>query len=468
MLKNLSIRIKLLLLLLLPVLGLLFFAGRELLDKYATLQDLRKTEHLVGLSIRSGALIHELQKERGISSGFINAKGEKFKDDLSKQRKLSDDQFMQLANYIAANKDAEELVKPALEAAAKQKEKLQEMRSRIDSLRIEGKDSFAFYSGINYSYLDLVAAVARSSREPELMRAGIAYFAFSKVKEEMGKERATLNAVISGNTFNPETYQRTFAILSAQKSFLEGFRKFGSITAVATYDEREKSEPFKKVEELRSLVVSKGMEGNFGLAPEVWFSAITAKIDLMKEIEDGLAKEILKQAEGLADKARLALIVSSAVSVIMGSLTLFLGLLIARSITGPLKRLVEMLQDIAEGEGDLTRSRKAARMSLARLPTGLTALSTISTPSFPRHQRRRCRWPPPPTSCTALPSRLPPLQKRWPASRPRLPRPAKRCQPPLTISPATVPWHQMSPTAPARWPMAGQRWYRKPFQACRT
>jgi len=355
MLKNLSIRIKLLLLLLLPVLGLLFFAGRELLDKYATLQDLRKTEHLVGLSIRSGALIHELQKERGLSSGFINTKGEKFKDDLSKQRKLSDDQFMQLANYIAANEDAEELVKPALEAATKQKEKLQETRNRIDALSIEGKDSFAFYSGINYSYLDVVAAVARSSREPELMRAGISYFAFSKVKEEMGKERATLNAVISSNIFNPETYQRTFAILSAQKSFLEGFRKFGSITAVATYDEKEKSEPFKKVEELRSLVVSKGMEGNFGLAPEVWFSAITAKIDLMKEIEDGLAKEILKQAEGLADKARLALIVSSAVSVIMGSLTLFLGLLIVRSITGPLKRLVEMLQDIAQGEGDLTR-----------------------------------------------------------------------------------------------------------------
>jgi methyl-accepting chemotaxis protein len=355
MLKNFSIRTKLFLLLLLPVLGLLFFSGREMLDKYTTLQDLKRTEHLVGLSIRTGALVHELQKERGLSSGFVNAKGQKFKDDLSKQRQLSDEQFKQLAVYVTANSDAEIMVKPSLEEVAKQKGKLQDIRSRIDNLTIEGKDSFAFYTGINYSCLDVVAAVARSSKDPELMRSGIAYFAFSKVKEEMGKERATLNAVIAGNAFNPETYQRTFSILSAQKSFLEGFKKFGSTASIAAYDEKEKSDQFKKVDELRNQVVSKGMDGNFGLAPEDWFSAITAKIDLMKTIEDGMAKEILATAEATAAKARLSLTLSVVVSAVMGCLTLLLSLLIVSSITGPLQHLVAMLQDIAQGEGDLTR-----------------------------------------------------------------------------------------------------------------
>jgi methyl-accepting chemotaxis protein len=228
MLKNLTIRTKLLLLLLLPVLGMLFFSSREMLDKYSILQEMRRTEQLVGLSVRTGALVHELQKERGLSSGFINAKGEKFKSELTKQRGLSDDQFKQLATFLAANPDATAIVKSTLDAAAKQQEKLADVRSKVDSLSIEGKDSFAFYSAINYSYLDVVAAVGRNSREPELMRASIAYFGFSKAKEEMGKERATLNAVIANNAFNDETYQRTFGILAAQKSFLEGFIKFGS------------------------------------------------------------------------------------------------------------------------------------------------------------------------------------------------------------------------------------------------
>jgi methyl-accepting chemotaxis protein len=355
MLKNLTIRTKLLLLLLLPVLGMLFFSSREMLDKYSILQEMRRTEQLVGLSVRTGALVHELQKERGLSSGFINAKGEKFKSELTKQRGLSDDQFKQLATFLAANPDATAIVKSTLDAAAKQQEKLADVRSKVDSLSIEGKDSFAFYSAINYSYLDVVAAVGRNSREPELMRASIAYFGFSKAKEEMGKERATLNAVIASNAFNDETYQRTFGILAAQKSFLEGFRKFGSPASLSAYDEKSKSDQFKKVEELRAALVAKGMAGGFEIIPEVWFSAITAKIDQMKELEDGLAKDILKLADDLANKARLALIVSVVVAVVMGALTLLLSLLIVSSITGPLKHLVEMLQDIAQGEGDLTR-----------------------------------------------------------------------------------------------------------------
>jgi len=355
MLKNLTIRTKLLLLLLLPVLGLLFFSGREMLDKYSTLHEMRQTEHLVGLSVRTGALVHELQKERGLSSGFINAKGEKFKSELIKQRGLSDEQFKQLATFLAANPDAVTTVKPALDTAAKQQEKLADIRSKVDLLTIEGKESFGFYTAINFSYLDVVAAVGRNSREPELMRASIAYFGFSKAKEEMGKERATLNAVIASNAFNDETYQRTFGILAAQKSFLEGFSKFGSTANVRAYDEKSKSDQFKKVEELRAAVLAKGMAGGFDVTPEIWFSAITAKIDQMKELEDGLAKDILKLADDLANKARLALIVSVVVAAVMGALTLLLSLLIVSSITGPLKHLVEMLQDIAQGEGDLTR-----------------------------------------------------------------------------------------------------------------
>ena len=361
MFKNLAIRTKLFLLLLLPILGLVVFSGREVLNKYTTLQDLKRTEHLVGLSVRTDALVHELQRERGISSGFINAKGEKFKDELTKQRKQTDEQIQQLAAFIAANLQAAEIVKSALDAAAKEKEQLKDIRGKIDALSITGKDAFAFYTSINYSYLDVVAAVGRSSKEPELMRAAISYFAFSKVKEEIGKERATVNAVLAAGKFNDETYQRTFAILSAEKSFLEVFRKFGTPTAIAAYDEKAKSAQFKKVDELSDAIIAKGMTGGFNITPEVWFTAITAKMDQMKEIEDSLAKEILALAGELAGKAKLALTLSIASSAVLGLLTLVLTFVIIGSITGPLKQLVEMLKDIAQGEGDLTRRLDTGR-----------------------------------------------------------------------------------------------------------
>ncbi len=361
MLKNLSIRTKLLLLLLLPILGLFFFSGKEVLSKYEAFQTLRLTERLVGLSVRTGAVVHELQKERGFSSGYINARGEKFRQELAAQRQASDAEIKRLTEYLATAADAAGAVKASLDAAAQHKERLAETRSRIDSLSLEGKDSFAFYTAINYAYLDVVAAVGRNARQPELMRAAISYFAFSKVKEEMGKERATLNAVITSNAFTPETYQRTFSILSAQRSFQEGFRKFGSESAVALYNAKESSEAFTKVEELSNIVIGKGMQGNFGLIPEDWFRAITAKIDIMKGIEDSLAQEILTQAGALAATARTTLLLTAAFSAVMGILTLLFSLLIVRSITTPLGALVGMLQDIAQGEGDLTRRLETGR-----------------------------------------------------------------------------------------------------------
>ncbi len=361
MLKNLTIRTKLLLLLLLPVLGLLYFSSHELLNNYSILQEIRKTEHLVGLSVRTGALVHELQKERGLSSGFINARGEKFKDELAKQRQATDEQFKLLDAYKATNPDAVVTVKASLDASYQQRAKLAELRSRIDGLTIEGTEAFTYYSNLNYLYLNVVAAVGRNSRNPKLMRAAISSFAFSKAKEEMGKERATLNAVLANNAFTTETYQRLFSILAAQQSFMEGFHRFGSESAVAAYDQQEKSDTFKRVDELRATVVNKGMDGNFGIAPEDWFKAITAKIDLMKAIEDSMAREIQQQAETVAAKARTSLMFSIVLSAVMGGLTLLLSLLIGNSITSPLVSLVAMLKDIARGEGDLTRRLETER-----------------------------------------------------------------------------------------------------------
>jgi methyl-accepting chemotaxis protein len=355
MLKNIKIRTKLLLLLLLPILGLVFFSGREVLESYRILNNLRQTEKLVTLSVKVGALVHELQKERGLSSGYISAEAKRFKSELADQRKLTNETAQQLSEALLAHPDAAQTVKAALDSASKLQDKLSDTRSKIDNLAIEAKDSFAFFTTLNYSYLDVVAAVGRYSKDPELMRAAISYFDFSKTKEEMGKERATLNAVISADRFTTETYQRTFAIIAAQSSFLEGFRKFGSDSAVAAYDAKTNTPVFQKVDELRATVLEHGFAGGFGIAPETWFNAITAKIDQVMEIEDQLSSEVIKRAGELSGAAKTNLYFSAGFALLMALLTLILTIIIVRSITAPLAMQVAMLKDIAQGEGDLTR-----------------------------------------------------------------------------------------------------------------
>ena len=51
---------------------------------------------LLYLADNASALVHELQKERGMSAGFLGSKGAKFKNEIGKQRALVDNRF---ANY---------------------------------------------------------------------------------------------------------------------------------------------------------------------------------------------------------------------------------------------------------------------------------------------------------------------------------------------------------------------------------
>ena len=361
MLKNLRISLKLLLMVSAPLLGLLVFAARDIVEKYQVLGNVTTTRSVTGLSVRVGALIHEIQKERGFSSGFINSKGEKFRDELAKQRELVDAELKKVKEYQGANARALTVVEKAMDAAGGSRVKLQETRGAIDALKLEGTDSFVFYTGLIASYVDVVAAVAGNSSNAEITRKAVAYHAFVEAKEETGKERASLNAVFAADRFTDELLQRTFMILSAQKTYLDVFRDYTAPDDLAYFQEREKSQAFQKVEELRSAALAKGVGGGFGIPAETWFAASTAKIDAMKEVEDHLAKEVESAADRLAAQAKGALVFSVSLSVLLGGIALVVGLLVMTSITGPLARMLHMLKDIAEGEGDLTRRLAADR-----------------------------------------------------------------------------------------------------------
>ena len=354
MLKNLKMRSKLLLMLFVPIAGLLIFSIREVGDNYKVLNNLTTVNILTGLAVKAGALSHEIQKERGLSSGFINAKGEKFRDDLARQRELVNAELKKVKDYVSANDAALQMVKKSLDEARARLDRLQETRSNIDSLKLGGADSFGFYTALIGSYMDVIAAVATTSNKHEIMRLAAAYYAFVKAKEETGKERATLNAVLAADRFDDENFQRTFVIIAAQKTYLDLFRKYASPAEVAAFDEKAGIPASRKVEELKSAVLAKGMAGGFGIAPETWFATITEKINAMKDVEDLLAKDILKASDDLAVKARRSLVFSFIFSLVITVSALAIGFLVFANITKPLSRMLGMLKDIAEGDGDLT------------------------------------------------------------------------------------------------------------------
>ena len=83
---NLSMRNKLLLMILPPILGLLVFSWISVSEKVTSVREMKRTHQLSVLAVSTGSLVHELQKERGMTAGFITSKGAKFRTELAAQR----------------------------------------------------------------------------------------------------------------------------------------------------------------------------------------------------------------------------------------------------------------------------------------------------------------------------------------------------------------------------------------------
>lgn len=183
----------------------------------------------------------------------------------------------------------------------------------------------------------------------------VGYHAFISAKEMAGQERAVINGGFAADKFAPELFLKVPSLIAAQAAYLTVFSKYADPAGTKAYQERSTAPSFKKVEEFRGIVLERGLAGGMGVSPEDWFNTITLKINLLKEIEDLLAKDINGRANELAGEARVAMLVSLGVTALLSFISLLLGMILIRGITNPLHEQISMLKDIAEGEGDLSR-----------------------------------------------------------------------------------------------------------------
>ncbi len=86
-LQNISIKTKLFIMILLPILGIIYFSCEKVLEKMDQAEQMGQTTELVAAAVKFSTLVHETQKERGTTAVFLGSKGERFSAELKAQRK---------------------------------------------------------------------------------------------------------------------------------------------------------------------------------------------------------------------------------------------------------------------------------------------------------------------------------------------------------------------------------------------
>lgn len=361
-----SIKTRLALVIFLLIGGLLYFALLHVSDERRISQNLEVVRQLETIAVRSSALVHELQKERGLSAGFIGSRGAKFSAELEKQRKETDARLADLntqANQVNLSNDMSDALDNALSKLAT----LSETRKNVSGLSIPGPESFAFYTAAISAQLELISQAARAGTHEAVAREFTAYLMFLNGKEKAGQERATLNAAFSANApMDGALYQRFVSIIATQNVYFNIFREFATADAVKVYEERMNSEAARNVEGMRKIASEKAQQGEFGVDSGVWFKTITQKIDGMKAVEDHLSGNLDNLVAGLEKQARQEFYISLSLTISGVLMAIVLGVFLAKSIVRPLEHAVEVAHRLAAG--DLTvQIKNNARDETGRL-----------------------------------------------------------------------------------------------------
>ena len=311
LIKNLTIKSMLRLLVAIPV---AVFLGILILNAISSYQVMDRTASLKELATIAGLateIAHEAQKERGMTAGFLGSRGAKFGDQLSGQRQATDQRIAALKDFLLTSKTdkTDQDMGAKLQGALTGIEQIGSIRQRADGFAIPVQEAIAFYSGAIGEFLAVIPMIARTTPDQNILKSLVAYYNFVEAKEKMGIERALLNNTFAADRFPMGGFLDFAALLSAQRGYLDTFLAFADDGASGFYQDKMRDPAVAQVAEMEKIANEKRFEGGFGIDPEHWFKTMTAKINLMKEVETKLSTDLIALADRLMAQAKRELLI---------------------------------------------------------------------------------------------------------------------------------------------------------------
>jgi len=301
------------------------------IDEAASYKNLQK---VIILSTKISILVHETQKERGATAGFIGSKGKNFIDTLPKQRISTNKKIKELESFLSNINlyKIDDNIANVLNNAISDLSSISNIRAQVDALSIPISDALKYYTQMNAKFLNSIIAISKISKSPEITQQLVAYSNFLLSKERAGVERAVGANTLAKGSFDRGMRTKFTYLISAQNSYMNNFLQYSSNNIKSFYTKTMKGKEIDEVFRLRKILLDDNNK-EFDTNPKYWFKIISTKINLLKNIDDYASRELLKTINTKLIKVNDALYftIISAVGFIL--LSLIMAIIIMRGIT---------------------------------------------------------------------------------------------------------------------------------------
>ena len=395
-LDNLGISTRVAAACLLPLIAFTAFAGKDLLEKRADFAGADSIAVVAEAAPMISNLVHELQKERGASAGFINSEGKSLADTLRNQRPATDNmlanslrQMGELTKSNAGTKFARDL-----EEAQSKLGNVQATRSAVDAFAITSQKSTEYYTSAIASLIAIIDSISEMSEQGKIVRQAAALSSHVRRKEFAGQERATGSVGFTSGKFAQETYQAFTRAGNLGEAHAAAFRRNATPAQVEYVANILKGPVQDDLLRMRAIAAASPYSNNMhSVSGAQWFETATKYINVLKTAEDRLSADFISVVREVAGEARKGFWGVLALFVGLLAVTGLLATLIALSITRPISQLVGTMGELAQGRNDIEvhgteRGDEIGRMARAVLVFRDAAVEKLRVEGVAAEQRR--------------------------------------------------------------------------------
>jgi hypothetical protein len=230
------------------------------------------------------ALLHETQRERGLSSLFVGSEGGLFAGELVEQRGRTDARRATVAGL-------ERRTDPTLPAGVVRRLKRAEtllgsiasLRASVDDRLVGPARVIDVYSAANAELLAAVDACMVATVDGPRRSTALACVALLHAKEKAGIERARVGAALLAQQLTDERPFVT-ALVAAQQSYLHIFSASAPPAAEQLLRRLLASPPATEVRRIEELLCAESPAQDLGVDPRTWFATISKKIEMLADV----------------------------------------------------------------------------------------------------------------------------------------------------------------------------------------
>ncbi|HEV8165258.1 MAG TPA: nitrate- and nitrite sensing domain-containing protein, partial [Actinomycetota bacterium] len=389
-LRNWRVRSKLIAVLVIPAVAFLVLASFGISASVRDVRALDRGRSLAELGRQVTALVHELQAERDLTAGYMEARASNAKsgDAQAVTRALTAQQPL-VDQRVAAYREAEPKVYDTLgrrqqarfDAARTGLEDLTGLREAVASASLTQRGIFDEYSQLIQRLLDVDLEIAQPGADEELTQSVRAFNDLSRTKEVTSQIRGRLHGITFGGAFAFGDFQDLADLLAEQRAAADQFQADANEQQRSLNADILTGQAVLQVSRMAQNALEQQASPQLRIEPGQWLAASSTQLELLRSVENRLLAGVIAQSRDLSSSARRSALRDALLIALILAVALLALFVMARSMARPLQRLRAGAREIAERRlpeaVERTRTTERGDLDVAVEPIGIRSRDEI-------------------------------------------------------------------------------------------